>query len=40
MKKLCKAKGADVAGTAVVNWAASKREKTTAAALDRLSGLF
>jgi len=40
MKKLCKAKGATLVGSAVVNWAKSKREKTTAEAVDRLSGLF
>jgi hypothetical protein len=40
MRKLCAAKGATIVGTAVVNWAASRREKTTAAAVDRLSTLF
>ena len=40
MKKLCRAKGAEIVGSAVVNWAKSRREKTTAAALDRLTGLF
>ena len=40
MKKLCKAKGGTIAGSAVVNWAKSRRERTTVAALERLSGLF
>jgi hypothetical protein len=40
MRKLCRSKGATIAGSAVVNWAKSRREKTTAAAIDRLAGLF
>ena len=40
MRKLCEAKGAVIVGAAVVNWAKSRREKTLAAALDRLSRLF
>jgi hypothetical protein len=40
MQKLCRAKGATIVGAAVVNWAKSRREKTTEAAIDRLSGLF
>ncbi len=40
MRKLCQAKGATIAGSAVVNWAASRREKTMAAAIDRLAGSF
>ena len=40
MRKLCQAKGATVAGSGVVNWAKSRREKTTARAVARLSGLF
>jgi len=40
MHKLCKSKGATIAGSAVVNWAKSRREKTIAAAVDRLAGLF
>jgi flavodoxin len=40
MRKLCKSKGATIVGSGIVNWAKSKREKTTAAAIDRLSRLF
>ena len=40
MRKLCKAKGAAVVGSAVVNWAKSRREKTTKIAIERLAGLF
>ena len=40
MKKLCKAKGATIIGTVVVNWAKSRREQTTAAALEKLGKLF
>ena len=40
MRKLCKSKGAAIAGSAVVNWAKSRRERTTAEAVERLSGLF
>jgi hypothetical protein len=40
MKKLCVAKGGSIVGSAVVNWAKSRREKTTAAAVDRLAGLL
>ena len=40
MRKLCEAKGATVLGSGVVNWAKSRREKTTTRAIDRLSGLF
>jgi len=40
MRKLCKAKGATVLGSGVVNWAKCRRDKTTARAIDRLSGLF
>ena len=40
MKRLCKAKGGAIVGSAVVNWAKSRREETTAAAVDRLAGLF
>jgi len=40
MKKLCEGKGAAVVGSAVVNWATSRREKTKAEAVDRLSALF
>ncbi len=40
VKKLCRAKGATIVGSAVVNWAKSRRETTTAAAIDRLSKLF
>ncbi|UCF09444.1 MAG: flavodoxin family protein [Candidatus Bipolaricaulota bacterium] len=40
MRKLCESKGGSVAETAVVNWAKSKREKTMAAAIERLSAAF
>jgi len=40
MRRLCQAKGATVVGSAVVNWAKSRREKTIARAIDRLAGLF
>ena len=40
MKTLCEAKGATILGSAVVNWAKSRRDATTAAAVARLSGLF
>jgi flavodoxin len=40
MRKLCKSKGAEIAGSAVVNWAKSRREKTTVAATEQLTGLF
>jgi len=40
MRKLCKSKGATVVGSGVVNWAKRRREKTTAAAVERLSRLF
>jgi len=40
MRKLCKAKGASVVETVVVNWAKSRREKTMAAAVERLSTSF
>ncbi len=40
MRKLCRAKGATIAGSAVVHWVKYRRDKTTSAALERLSGLF
>jgi len=40
MRKLCVAKGAQIAGSAVVNWPKGRREKTMAAAVERLSRLF
>jgi hypothetical protein len=40
MCKLCRTKDATIVGSAVVNWAKSRRETTTAAAIDRLAGLF
>ena len=40
MRKLCRNQGATIAGSSVVNWAESRREKTIAVALERLSGLF
>jgi len=40
MKRLCTAKQGTVIGSAIVNWAASHREATTARAIDRLSKAF
>jgi len=40
MKKLCRAKGATIVGSAVVHWAKSKREASIAAAVSRLAGLY
>jgi hypothetical protein len=40
MQRLCRAKDATIAGSAVVHWAQSRREPTTAAAVAHLSGLF
>jgi len=40
MKKLVDAKNGAVKGTAVVNWARSKRTATTAAALEQLASAF
>ena len=40
MRKLCQSKGATVVGSGVVNWAKSRRDQTTATAVDRLSKLF
>ncbi len=40
MKKLCRARRATIVGSAVVHWAASRREASTAAAVERLCGLF
>lgn len=40
MRKLCEAKGATVCGLGIVNWMRSRREKTTAKAVDQLSKLF
>ena len=37
MRRLCQSKGATVVGSAVVNWAKSHRERTTAAAIERLT---
>jgi len=40
MRKLCGAKGAEVVGAAVVNWAKSRRGQTMADAIERLNALF
>ncbi|MBN1857869.1 flavodoxin [Candidatus Bipolaricaulota bacterium] len=40
MVKLCESKGASVCGAAIVNWAQSRRETTTAQAIAYLAGLF
>jgi len=39
MRKLCEGKGGRIYATGIVNWAASRREKTTVEAIDRLSRL-
>ncbi len=40
MRKLCQEKGASVCGAAIVNWAQSRREKTTADAIEHLVRSF
>jgi NAD(P)H dehydrogenase (quinone) len=40
MRKLCQARGATIAGSGIVNWAKSRRDRTTASAVDRLTGSF
>lgn len=40
MRRLCKEKDATIVGSAVVNWAKSRREVTTARAIDRLTELL
>jgi len=40
MRKLCESKGASIRGTAIVNWAQSRRERTTSDAVERLARLF
>ncbi|HUT86844.1 MAG TPA: flavodoxin [Candidatus Heimdallarchaeota archaeon] len=40
MRRICESKGATVRGSAIVNWAKSRRAKTTAQAIERLSSLF
>jgi len=40
MRRLCQAKGANVAAAGVVNWASSRRDGTTARAVDRLTSAF
>jgi hypothetical protein len=40
MTRLCRAKGATVRGSAVVNWAASRRERTAKQAVERLGRIF
>lgn len=40
MKKVCVSKGATIRASGIVNWAASKREKTIAAAVSQLSKAF
>jgi hypothetical protein len=40
MQKLCRSKGATIRGEAVVNWSQSRRDKTMAAALTKLSKAF
>ena len=37
MRRICGSKGATVRGSAIVNWAKSRREKTTARAIERLT---
>jgi hypothetical protein len=40
MKRLCRAKEANVVGSAVVNWAQSRRAQTVREAVDGLAALF
>jgi len=40
MSKLCAEKGADIAETGVVNWAASRRDKKTAELIEKVGALF
>jgi len=40
MKKICQSKGASIQTTGVVNWAKSRRDKTIAEAVARLSKAF
>jgi len=40
MKKICMRKGGTIVGAAVVNWAASRREKTASAAIESLGRAF
>ena len=40
MRRLCQTKGGTIVGSAVVNWAKSRREKTTALAIERLAELY
>ena len=40
MRKLCQSKGATIVGSAVVNWAKSRRERTAAAAIERLTQML
>ena len=40
MKRLCTAKGATVAGSAIVSWASSRREPSTVQAIEELRGAF
>ncbi len=40
MKKICQSQGASIRATGVVNWAKSRREKTMAVTVDRLSKAF
>jgi len=40
MKKLCMRKGGAIVGSAVVNWAASRREETMSAAIESLGSAF
>ena len=37
MRRICESKGATVRGSAIVNWAKSRRAKTTAQAIERLT---
>lgn len=40
MRRLCRSKGATIVGSAVVNWAKSRREKTIVMAIEQLNRLF
>jgi len=40
MKEICESKGAEVFGSAIVNWSSFRRHRQIIESVDRLSGLF
>ncbi len=40
MKKICKSKGAEILGSAVVNWSSLRRNRQIIESVDRLNGLL